>query len=277
MSTAACLVGMGFLLIPGVAHGACSPSLYLQQRLQLSQSRETALGAYNRGLDYFDEGCLEEAQVELRRAAQVLEAEPSPGTQRKELLGLARAGLDLARAQSLLKGGQQSAGLAALFTVFDRYGPSVVTSRALLTLAPLLPPSAPEWSRLGSDLEILSNMGYWQATKAIAAVKIGGGKAADAVSYLESHLRGVADLQRAHAIRILLADAYRANGRVLEAWLLIRAEDSEAAEEILDWQLRVEFLRVAAAIARARTAEGDDDAAAAARIYEAALREVAAR
>ncbi len=265
---------LGLVLAPRAAEAACTKSPFLQQRLQFSISTEAALAAYNRGLSYYNAGCLQEALGELQRAVHLLETESNPGTQRKELLGLSRAAIDLVKAQLFLEQGQKQNGTVALFTVFDRYGPSVVTLRALLALTPLLPPRAPEWSRLEADLETLSNIGYWQATKAIAASRIATGKAAAAVSYLQSQLHSLEDLQRAHALRVLLADAYRASGRTLEAWLLIREEERAGAEEILDWQLRVELLRVAAAVAQERAAEGDADASAAAAVYAAALREV---
>jgi hypothetical protein len=85
------------------------------------------------------------------------------------------------------------------------------------------------------------------------------------------------NVPEAHAATILLGDTFRATGRTLEAWVLIRGIDDDVGTEVLDAELRMEYLRVAAAVAKARADGGDREAAEAARTYAAALQEVQAR
>lgn len=256
------------------AFSECRASAQLQRQVEFSRDEEKALGSYSRGLIYLDAGCLDDAERELRTAEQVLGGETNPGVHRKELRGLAKAALDFVGAQRSIQRGERQAAVTALFALFQGYPASVVTLRAVLALSSLLPAGAPQWKDLEQDLETLANLGHWQARKALVDRQIASGQAAAAAASLERRLRDSENLQEAHAIRILLAEAYGASGRAPEAWLLIRHEDRAGGEEILDWQLRIEFLRVAAGIAGARAAQGDPEAAVAQALYRAAYQEV---
>lgn len=244
-----------------------------QPRVAHLDASEPGLGRFNKGLIYLDRNCPSEAAVEFAAAIRVLDAEASRSLTRNEFLDLSRAGLALAKATLLLIS-DRKAGILAIHEVIKVFERSQVTMRAAFLLTTILSPTAPEWDTLSTDLEILANTGYWKARKALLIREIAAGRGAAATSDLERRLNQRDDLQQAHALRILLAEAYQLTGRTLEAWIAIRSQDPDAGEEILDWELRVEFLRVAASIARARAAQGDTAAARAATIYETASREV---
>lgn len=266
---------LAFLLIAaGVAsplRAACNMPLPVRQQMRQLDRLPTGLARYNRGLTYYDFRCYSEAVTELQEAVNVLTANPQPSRREQELLGLSRSALALNQAHVTMTN-DSSWGIGQILGVAERTAPSVVKVMATMDLVRILDAKAPEWARLDSQLEQLAEQGYWQATKVVAHRKAARGE--DAAAYVRQRLSNTERIEESHALRILLADLWRASGRTLEAWLLIRMDEADAGNEILDVELRLEFLRVAKAVAQAR---GDDvDAARSAQVYAAALQQAEA-
>jgi len=231
---------------------------------------------YNRGLSLYDFGCATEAEVELNTAIAQLAGDAALTPSDRDLLALARDALTLARAQQLLQKGERSAAVARLMDV-ARGAESLIQLRALIAVVPLLDEQSPHWPAVERALDVLARRGYWQAEKVVAQRAVAGGRAAAAAAHLEQRLAAAENVHDMFAAATLLADVWRAAGRTLEAWLLIRKTEREAGTDLVDPELRVELIRVAAAIAGARASAGDEEAKRAKVIYESALREVTKR
>jgi hypothetical protein len=268
---------LGFFLIAGSVasplRAACNLPPPVRQQIEQLERLPTGLARYNRGLTYYDFRCYSEAVTELQEAVTVLAANSQPSPREKELLGLSRSALALNQAH-LTMANDRSSGIAQILGVAERTAPSVVKVIATMDLVRILDPKAPEWARLDSQLEQLAEQGYWQATKVVAGKKAARGE--DAAAYVRQRLSNTERIEESHALRILLADLWRSSGRTLEAWLLVRMDEEDAGTEILDVELRLEFLRVAKAVAEARGRTGDADAARAAQVYSAALQQTEA-
>jgi hypothetical protein len=257
--------------IAASATAVCNLPPQVQQRMQFFGSGlAEGLTLYNRGLSYYEFRCYAEASAELNRAVTVLTPIARPGTRQNEWLGLSRAALVLSQAHAGLAS-DRPAAIAQIVSVAERTAPSLIKVMAIMALVKLLDANAPEWTRIDQQLDTLAEQGYWQATKVIAHRKLARGE--PAAAYVERRLARADRTDAAHGLRIVLADIWRASGRTLEAWLLIRMSEEAAGEEILDGELRIEFLRVAKAVAQARGRAGDADAARSVAIYDAALRE----
>jgi hypothetical protein len=252
------------------AAAACTLPPQVAQQMRFSAGLPEGLALYNRGLTYYEFRCYTEASAELERAVTVLSAIAKPGLRQTEWLDLSRAALALSRAHARLAS-DRPAAIEQILTVADRTAESLVKVMATMALVRLLDANAPQWSRVEQQLNLLAEQGYWQATKVIAHRKLARGE--PAAAYVQQRLARADRTDTAHGLRIVLADIWRASGRTLEAWLLIRKNDKAAGEEILDGELRLEFLRVAKAVAQARAKAGDAEAARCIPIYDAALRE----
>ncbi|HEY2090377.1 MAG TPA: hypothetical protein VGJ81_00680 [Thermoanaerobaculia bacterium] len=266
------VLAFALFMAPGAEADCRLPDPVRQQMRQVS-SLPDGLAHYNRGLDYYDYHCYSEASAELRSAVTVLSALPQPSTKEKELLGLSRSARALMEAHLRLSSDRVTA-LDDMLAVAQHTFPSVVKVDATMDLTRLLAPDAPQWAQLERVLLTLADQGYWQATKVVAHRKLARGE--DASAYLQQQLANARRVEFGHAIRIILADVWRASGRTLEAWLLIRSIERPVGEQVLDPELRLEFLRVAAAVADGRGRTGDTEAASAAAIYEMARRDVEA-
>ena len=228
---------------------------------------------YSRAVDYYDFGCFDEAETELTAAIRLMTAAPTPTLREKELLDLATDALALSRAAIILKKGEKSAAIAQIIGVVG-HTESLIKLRAIVAIVPLLDDQSPHWPLLEREIDVLARRGYWQAEKVISQRRLATGNAAAAIAHLEERLGAAENVHDSYAAAILLADAWRAAGRTLEAWLLIRRIERDAGTEVIDFELRVEFIRVAAAVAAARAAGGDVGAARAKATYDSALREI---
>ena len=231
---------------------------------------------YNRGLSFYDFGCAAEAEAELNTAIAQLGTGSALTQSDRNLLALARDALTLTRAQQLLQAGQKSAAIAQLMDV-ARGTESLIKLRALIAVVPLLDQQSPHWPAVERDLDVLARRGYWQAEKVVAQRAVAGGRAAEAAAHLEQRMAAAEHIHDMFAASTLLADVWRAAGRTLEAWLLIRKMERAAGTDLVEAELRIEMIRVAAEVAGARARAGDDEAKRAKIIYDAALREVTRR
>jgi hypothetical protein len=245
------------------------PELRLQMDLL---SGTPAFVQYNRAVEYYDFNCYDAAEREFKGALELMSA-PNPTTREATLRGLAADGLALARAGQLLKKGEKNAAIEKLMEVAERIE-SPMKLRGILALVPLLEDQSPHWSAIERDLDVLAGRGYWQAEKVIMQRLVAAGQAAAAAVRLEKRLAAAQTMQDAFAAEMLLADAWRAAGRTLEAWLLVRSMERDAGTDLVDFELRVEFIRIADGVAAVRAAAGDADAKRAKAIYDVALSEV---
>jgi hypothetical protein len=267
------LLPLSGLLCPSSTAAECRLPLFARQHLHTLQSSEEGLGKYNEGLLFLDNRCFDESVSAFEAAVRHLQAETGRNVHRDELLGLSEAGLALASAHRTFQAGGKESAVAAMLSILREREASVVTLRAALTLAEEVDPKSPEWTGIQGELEILANLGYWKAQKALSRRLLAVGRSQEAIASVERRLSRTDKLQESHVLRILLADTWLAAGRSLEAWLLIQGLEPAAGEEILDWEVRMEFLRVAAEVARARAKNGDLDASRRAPVYETALKE----
>ncbi|MBV8516077.1 MAG: hypothetical protein JO197_01625 [Acidobacteria bacterium] len=250
---------------------ACTLPPELQVQMNLLTGTP-AFVQYSRGLEHYDYGCFDEAETELKAAAASL-AGPALSLREEELLGLTNAALTLVYAAQSSRRGEKTAAIAQFVEVVNT-ADSLVKLRAITALVPLLDAKSPHWPLVEGEIDVLARRGYWQAENVVLQGRIGTGNAAAAASHLEDRLRQAENVHDAFAAAILLAHAWLAAGRTLEAWLLIRNIERDAGTDLVDIELRVEFLRVAAAVAGARAAMNDADAQQAKSVYDAALREV---
>jgi hypothetical protein len=264
-----CLVAAILTAAPLSADCTLPPELRVQMELI---SGAPAYVQYSRGLDHYDFGCFDDAESELKKAVSLLSG-PSLTLHEQELLGLATSALALAHAGQSLKRGQKGAAIAQLVEVVGT-ADSLVKLRGITALVPLLDDQSPHWQLVEREIDVLARRGFWQAENVVLQRRIATGGAAAAATDLEERLKDAENVHDAFAASILLAHAWQAAGRTLEAWLLIRNVERDAGTDLVDVELRIEFLRVAAAVAGARAATGDADARHAKSIYDAALHEV---
>lgn len=274
-TTAANVVWLVALSV-GAAPSRASCALPPQIQAEVQRFGKDGVGHYNRAISYYDFGCLDDAEAEFKAAMEMLKATSAKKLSDKVVLALARDGLTLVNAQQLLREGDKATAVAKMLTVATG-ADSLIKLRGLVAIVPLIDPQSAERKTVEKELDTLAGRGYWQATKVLAQGDLARGNATGASARLEQRMTAAATIHDAFATAILLADVWRGAGRTLEAWLLIRRIDADAGTDLLDPELRVEFIRVATAVAAARASAGDPDAARAKTIYEAALREVQPR
>jgi len=265
-----------------VAVGVCAGSLRAnctlppQIQAEVQSFGKDGVGRYNRAISYYDFGCLDDAESDFKTAIEMLKTTSAKKLSDKVVLALARDGLALVNAQQLLRRGDKATAVAKMLSVATG-ADSLIKLRALVAIVPLIDPQSAERKTVEKELDTLAARGYWQAEKVLVQGDVARGQAVAASARLEQRMAAVDTIHDAFATAILLADVWRGAGRTLEAWLLIRRIDPDAGTDLLDPELRVEFLRVAATVATARASTGDPDAARAKTIYESALREVQPR
>jgi tetratricopeptide (TPR) repeat protein len=247
-----------------------------RQLAYFSRAEEKGIGrrGYNRGLTLLGGGCYSEAIEAFSDAEAKLQAVPEPTPIQKDVLGFARAARALAQALQKAERGDRSAAIAQIFRSVIPGPESVVKREALLRLSTLLAPGAPEWAEIQDDLIILASRGDWKAQRALTDHLLTSGPPAVAVAQLEKRLRSTQEIETSLGLRILLADAYRRTGRLLEATILVAELDREVGEKVLDWELRLLYLKVGAELARGRSADGVAGARQDLEIFERLEREV---
>jgi hypothetical protein len=239
-------------------------------QVQLDLAGKDGHGHYNRGFEYYDISCYDDAATELATAVKMLVA--AGAADDDQLLALARDALTLAKAQQTLRAGDRATAVAKMMEVAGG-AESLVQLRAIIAVMPLLAADSPHWPVLERELEVLAGTGAWQAEKVLAQRLLVTKRGAVAARQLEERLASAQNVHDAYGSAILLADVWRAMGRTLDAWLLIRRIEDGAGTDLLDAELRVEFVGVAFAVAAARASAGDPVAAQAKQVYDSALRE----
>jgi hypothetical protein len=215
----------------------------------------TPAARYAQALTYADHQCLTEAESLLSVAATDLASQT--GDRAAVLRNLVASAREYVHAIAALHRGEREAGYASLQRIIER-GINVVSVRAALELGTAIVHAAddPRWRFVEEILHELSRRGDVRADFLLVERRIDVNGIDTAIAALAERLHDEKDVQRALSLQLFLIELYARAGRLIDAQLLLVALERDAADTLLDLEMRKRLLTVGVAVSNALVSQG---------------------